>query len=175
MTLNDDPLPQESMPSIAQPRSAASITPRSILARFVQPFQPKPRNLTDFHIQTEEPYRQYGPGDLVKGSVLVTVHTPIRITHIVLSLHGFVKVYRGANPCGDRPPRDAGALSPGRGTRGPAFVRNGLATIFEDEAILCAEGRLVPNTYAFAFALQFPSQRMPTSIDVSELRLLIHD
>jgi hypothetical protein len=151
------------------PQHAAQPTPssRSILSRIALPFRPKPRHISDFHVETDEPFRHHAPGDVVKGSVFLSVLRPVRVTHIVLSLHGFVKVFKSAHGRGDALAGEGSTWGPGRGTRGADYLGNGLASIFEDEIVLCGEGRLTVNTYAFRFELRFPASGIPSSIDVS--------
>ena len=146
--------------------STSPSTPRSIISRLTSPFTSKTRNVSDFHIQTDEPHRQYTPGDVVKGSVFLTVHKPVRITHIVVCLHGYVRVYRNAIAPGEGISRESGFLGVGRGRRGTEYFGNGFASLFEDELVLCGEGRLNIGIYVFKFALRFPSVGIPTSIDV---------
>lgn len=155
------------MMTTSLPSQSAS-SPRSVISRIASPFKAKARNISDFHIEPDEPFRpHYAPGETIKGSVFLTVCKPFRITHLVLSLHGFVKVYKSGHAPKDGKSREAGFLGPGRGTRGPEYMGKGFASIFEDEVVLCGEGRLIANTYAFKFELQFPSSRIPSSIRVS--------
>lgn len=140
---------------------------RSFLSKFTSPFAPRARNLSDFHIRTDEPHRHYGPGDVVKGSVRLTVAKPLRVTHVVICLYGYVKVFKSPSSPRDAIPKDGGFQWPGRGTRGSEYFGNGFASLFEDEVILCGEGRLSPGTYEFRFELELPSKGMPSSIDVS--------
>ena len=149
--------------------TSPSLSPkaRSLLSRFTSPFAPRPRSHSDFHIRTDEPHRQYAPGDVVKGSVCLTVAKPIRITHVVICLYGYVKVFKSPSSSWDAVPRDGGFQGPGRGRRGSEYFGNGFASLFEDEVILCGEGRLVPGDYEFRFELELPSKGMPSSIDVS--------
>ncbi|THC88705.1 hypothetical protein EYZ11_011851 [Aspergillus tanneri] len=51
-------------------------------------------NLADLNIQPLEPYRQYYPGDIVKGLVVLTVVKPVRITHLTVALHSFVRIFK---------------------------------------------------------------------------------
>ena len=150
-------------------------TPRSIISRIASPFTTRARNIRstfDFDIETDEPYRQYFPGDVVKGSVCLTVHKPIRISHLVICLHGFVKVFRNAIAPGDGISRDSAYLGTGRGKRGSEYFGNGFASIFEDEIVLCGDGKLNIGRYEFKFEIDLPLSGIPSSIDVSRFYML---
>ncbi|ROT37400.1 hypothetical protein SODALDRAFT_340699 [Sodiomyces alkalinus F11] len=133
---------------------------RSFLSRFALPNRNRTRHLADFHISPSEPHRQYSAGDKVYGSVIVTVVKPIRITHLTVSLHGYVRVSKGpavadrelANP----------VLS---GYPSTQYHGNGYASLFQDEQVLAGEGRLEAAKYQFRFELQFPGKGLPSSID----------
>lgn len=155
--------------------TSPSLSPkaRSLLSKFTSPFAPRARHLSDFHIRTNEPHRQYAPGDVVKGSVCLTVAKPLRVTHVVICLYGFVKVFKSPGSPRDAVPRDGGFQGPGRGTRGSEYFGNGFASLFEDEVILCGEGRLNSGTYEFRFELELPSKGMPSSIDVGTCLTLL--
>ena len=140
--------------------------PPSILAKVANPFASRKKTLTEFSIETEEPYRQYSPGDTVKGHVNIKVDKAINITHLVLCLHGFVKVFSSARVPGKNIPRDSALISPGFGKRGAEYFGNGFASLFEDEVALCGEGRLNAGKYKFNFELDLPSAGLPCSIDV---------
>lgn len=43
---------------------------------------------------------------------------------------------------------------------------NGFATLFEDEVVLCGDGRLKEGIYKFQFELQLPPHNLPSSITV---------
>ena len=102
--------------------------------------------------------------------MFLTVHRPLQITHIVVCLYGYVKVYRNGSLSGDNVYKEGAYLGTGRGKRGTEYFGNGFASIFEDELILCGDGRLLPGKYAFKYELEFPSQGLPSSIDVSVMR-----
>ena len=153
-----------------QPMTTAADSPRtshSLINRITSPFKSKTRNVSDFHIQTAEPHRQYAPGDIVKGSVFLTIHKPVRVTHIVVCLHGYVKVYKNAIAPGDGTARDGGFSRTGPGKRGTEYLGNGFISLFEDEVVLCGDGRLGIGLYTFRFELEFPPSGLPSSIDVS--------
>ena len=165
--------PSSGPPNMTRTANTAPTSPslspkaRSLLSKFTSPFAPRARNLSDYHIRTDEPHRQYAPGDVVKGSVCLTLAKPLRVTHVVICLYGYVKVFKSPGSPRDFNPRDGGFHGPGRGTRGSEYFGNGFASLFEDEVILCGEGRLSPGSYKFRFELELPSKGLPSSIDVS--------
>ena len=128
------------------------------------------RNLVEYYIKTNEPHRKYAPGNRVKGAVIVTVTRPLRITHLVVSLHGFVKVFNNAKQPGESVYPD-GVLLGGRiGKRGSEYFGNGFASLFENEIILCGEGRLEVGKFEFQFDLEIPPRGLPSSISVCTQR-----
>lgn len=140
-------------------------TGRSLFSRLALPLRSRARNLVDFHIQPHEPHRQYSPGDLVKGLVVLTIGKPIRITHLTVALNGYIRVYKSPNGVTDG---SADAVSlPAGNTRKTQYLGQGHASLFQDEQILCGEGRLETGIYEFEFELEFPKKGLPTSIDVS--------
>jgi hypothetical protein len=140
----------------------------SLLSKFRAPFGHRNRSIADYYIEPDDPWRSYFPGDVVKGTVALTVVRPVRITHLVVCLHGYVKVFKNTVPSGETDP-DLGFLGPGRGRRGPEYLGNGLATLFEDEVVLCGDGRLKEGIYKFRFEMCFPPYALPSSISVREL------
>jgi hypothetical protein len=46
---------------------------------------------------------------------------------------------------------------------------NGLATLFEDEVVLCGDGRLKEGIYKFRFEMGLPPYALPSSLNVSLL------
>ncbi|KAF9890856.1 ph-response sensor protein [Aspergillus nanangensis] len=121
------------------------------------------RNINDFYIEPDDPWRSYFPGDVIKGTVVLTLSRPLRITHLVVCLHGYVKVFKNTVPSGEVAP-EMGFLGPGRGRRGAEYLGNGLATLFEDEVVLCGDGRLKEGIYKFRFEMSFPPYALPSSI-----------
>lgn len=96
----------------------------------------------------------------------MTVTKPLRITHLAVSLHGFVKVFNNAKQPGESVYPD-GVLLGGRiGKRGSEYFGNGFASLFENEIILCGEGRLEAGKFEFEFDLEIPSRGLPSSISV---------
>jgi hypothetical protein len=97
--------------------------------------------------------------------VILTVVKPVRITHLVVCLHAYVKVFKNTVTPGEAGP-EIGFLGPGRGRRGGEYLGNGFATLFEDELVLCGEGRLKEGIYKFQFELELPPYNLPSSINV---------
>ncbi|KAM0332232.1 hypothetical protein ACHAQA_002508 [Verticillium albo-atrum] len=134
---------------------------RSFFSRFSLPIRTRTRHLADFHVRPNEPHRQYNAGDNVRGSVVLTIVKPVRITHLTVALHGYVRVFKGpaiaerelANPI----------LTSGRSSA--QYHGNGYASLFQDEQVLAGEGRLEAAKYEFQFDLQFPEKGLPSSID----------
>lgn len=139
---------------------------QSVFSRFATPFTARKRNVAEYYIRPKEPHRQYSPGDKVDGTVVLTVTKPLRISHLVVCLHGYVKVYNSARPPGQSVSRDGGRLGGGIGKRGSTYFGDGFASLFENEIALCGEGRLEPGSFEFQFSLEFPSKGIPSSISV---------
>ena len=126
-----------------------------MLDRFL-PLRTVGRTLDDFHIKPDEPHRTYSAGDHVHGAVVLVITKPIRITHLTVALHGFVRVFKSPSGVSDQPPTP--------GTPPPA---RGYATLFRDELALSQGGRLDAGRYEFKFDLIFPDDvALPSSIDV---------
>ena len=142
---------------------------QSLLAKFKASYIPKKRNLSEYYIEPTEPYRQYSPGDAVKGAVVVNVIRPFRITHLTICLHGFIKVFQNAKIPGESISHEGRRPDTGKGTgkRGSEYFGNGFASLFENEIAICGEGRLDIGKYVFHFELDLPSNGLPSSIDVS--------
>jgi hypothetical protein len=168
---------RHSLESAAPPVAGASTTPTSsngpgdtntngsILSKFTSRFGKHNRSISEFYIEPDDPWRTYSSGDLVKGTLVLTVTKPLRITHLVICLHGYVKVFKNAVAPGESA-EDSGYLGPGRGRRGGEYLGNGFASLFEDEVVLCGDGRLKEGVYKFRFELCFPSHTLPSSIHV---------
>lgn len=151
-----NPVPTQSSSPLGRGRS-------SFLSKFRSQLGQRNRGVTDYYIEPDDPWRSYFPGDVIKGTVVLTVVRPVRITHLVVSLLGIVKVFKNNVPAGETPP-DIGPLGPGRGRRGAEYLGNGVATLFEDEVVLCGEGRLKEGIYKFRFEMSFPPYALPSSI-----------
>ena len=144
-------------------------TRSSFLAKCTAPFVAKHRSQVEQEIRLDDPFRQYAPGDNVKGAIYLTFAKPMRITHLAVCLHGFVKVFNRAKLPGEEISYDENLLSlesgSGSGRRGTEYFGNGYARLFEDEEVLCGEGR-VSGQYEFRFEMCLPPKNMPSSIDV---------
>jgi hypothetical protein len=102
----------------------------------------------------------------VKGLVVLTVVKPIRVTHLTVALHGFVRVFRSASGRSSGHDHDSLLTTSSNGGKSQS-PGNGQASLFQDEITLCGEGRLEIGVYEFEFELEFPNKNLPTSIDVS--------
>lgn len=101
----------------------------------------------------------------MKGLVVLTVVKPIRVTHLTVALHGFVRVFKSPNVRSGGNDHDS-LLFPASNSGKSQSSGNGQASLFQDEVTLCGEGRLEIGVYEFEFELEFPSKGLPTSIDV---------
>jgi len=148
--------------------SATSSTRPGFLSRFSLPLslplRNRNRNVTDFHIRAEEPHRRYSAGDNVRGAVVIVIVKPIRITHLTVSLHGYVRVLK--DPTSVAKAQGTIVLPQNGDAARPRYHGNGLASLFQDEQVLSGEGRLEPGRYEFGFDLLFPDKGLPSSIDV---------
>lgn len=95
--------------------------------------------------------------------VLVVVK-PLRLTHLVVALHGYVRVVSTSAAVAKVP---VALPQPGGSSDRPRYHGNGFASLFQDEQVLSGEGRLEPGKYEFGFDLVFPDKGLPSSIDVS--------
>lgn len=136
----------------------------SILSRFNGPFVP--RNVSEYSIELDEPYRTFAPGDHIRGHVTLNVERPVRITHLTICLHGVVKVLKNGRIPGESTNRWRSYLASGQGKWGEAYFGNGLAALFKDEIVLAGDGCLTASSYRFNFDLELPAERLPSSIDV---------
>ena len=152
--------------------SPRSLRQSSIISRLVSPFASKQHSHIKHDIELQEPFRHYSPGDTVKGAVHLRVGKPVRATHLVVRLHGFVKVVSHSRLPGELVPYDEHLLNSSKGRRGREYFGNGFARLFEDEVVLCGDGRLLGH-YVFRFELDLPRTGIPSSIDVSRLSRLI--
>lgn len=98
----------------------------------------------------------------MKGAVHLAVVKPIRVTHLTVALRGFVRVYKNPNATSEPVPDSAS-----EGVSQFRFLGNGYASLFRDEQVLCADGRLEAGKYEFNFELLFPEDGLPSSIEVS--------
>ncbi|KAI9652094.1 MAG: ph-response sensor protein [Alyxoria varia] len=139
---------------------------RTIADRLTSLFNSKGGNIGDYYIELDEPLKHYGPGDTVKGKVVVNVARPLGITHVVVCLFGYVEVFKNHKPRFNPRTNNPRAAS-GRGKRWVTeYYGDGFATLFEDESIICGEGRLNPKLYHFNFEIDFPTNMtLPSSIE----------
>ncbi|GAW26782.1 putative arrestin domain-containing protein [Rosellinia necatrix] len=135
----------------------------SFFSRLAAPLRSRARNLADFHIRLKEPHRQYSAGDHVQGFVILSVVKPIRVTHLTVSLHGYVRAFKNASAAAQLAAVNPAVVSHG-GPNG-RYHGNGHASLFQDEMVLCGEGRLQASRWEFEFNLQFPDLELPSSID----------
>src|SRR5438045_5806302 len=119
----------QSMTPQTSPSLNALSTRRSLLSRLTSPLRSRTRNLADFDIRPFQPYRQYSPGDSVKGIVVLTVIKPIKITHLTVALHGFARVFKTPNREGDVPL----LIPPGSNSRKSQYFGNGHVSLFQHE------------------------------------------
>ncbi|GAW14434.1 hypothetical protein ANO14919_038360 [Xylariales sp. No.14919] len=138
----------------------------SFFSRLAAPLRSRSRsrNIADFHIRLKEPHRQYSAGDHVQGYVILSVVKPVRITHLTVTLHGYVRAFKSASAASQ-----VAAVNPAiipHGGRNGRYHGNGHASLFQDEIALCGEGRLQASRWEFEFDLQFPDDlELPSSID----------
>ena len=143
-----------------------AITPsRSIFSRLTGPLAKRSRNIAEFIIQPDHPYKVYGPGDLVKGQVVLNAAKGFEVTHVVIFLHGYAKVYKNSVVPGEAVVAN-GIPDVRGGNHGVEYRGNGLVSLFQDEVALCGNGFLKKGIYKFGFELQFPTKSLPSSIDV---------
>lgn len=137
---------------------------RSFFSRFALPIRSRSsRNLVDFHIRPAEPHRKYNAGDSVTGAVILALVKPIRVTHLTVALRGIVRVFKSPNAANEPfvTPEIASDVVQFK------FLGNGYASLFQDEQVLCADGKLEAGKYEFNFELMFPEHELPSSIEVS--------
>ena len=133
--------------------------------RILNIFNAKPRNIPEFEVRLNDPHKQYFPGDIVPGHVFLRVTKPTRVTHIIVRLHGYAQVYKNPGSPGDGYKTHASYLTTHRGSRSGEYFGNGFASLFEDEQVLCGDGRLAEGPYQFDFELEFPDRDLPSSIE----------
>lgn len=101
------------------------------------------------------------------GCVNLKVVQPIRVTHVVVCLHGFVQVYKNpGSPPADSYRTNGSHVGTGKGSKSGEYYGNGFASLFEDEVVLCGDGKLGEGVYQFRFDLLFPDRDLPSSISV---------
>jgi hypothetical protein len=127
------------------------------------------RAIADFHIRPDEPFRKYAPGDFVRGSVVLAVVKPLRITHLVVALYGSVRVFRTAAESDRARAKAVPAQAPTGLASAAVYHEAGQASLFQDEQVLAGDGRLEPQRYEFQFNLKFPRGPLPSSVVVGVL------
>ena len=137
---------------------------RSILSRFSNPLSKHARNMFEVSIEPEDPFKVYSPGEAVKGNVVLTVLKGFEITHLVLALQGYARVYKHQIAPGEGLPVSDSLIN-GKGSKGFEYHGNGLASLFQEEQPLCGNGFLKKAVYKFAFQLKFPTKSMPSTVD----------
>ncbi|KAK3047204.1 ph-response sensor protein [Extremus antarcticus] len=156
------------MTSTPDRSNAAQSTPspgRRLFNRITSPFGNKARNIPEFEIRADDPHKQYGPGEILPGNVRLRVTKPTRVTHIVARLHGYVQVFKNPGSPGESYRANPAYLTTHRGSKSGEYFGNGFASLFEDEVVLCGDGRLADGTYQFNFELEFPDRDLPSSIE----------
>lgn len=154
------PIPMDTLFSHQQsdvPRS------KSILSRFSNPLSKHARTMFEVGIEVEDPFRVYSSGETVKGHIVLTVTKGFDITHLVVSLHGFAKVFKHQANSNEGLSTSDFVVN-GKGSRGFEYYGNGLASLFQEEQILCGSGFLKKQVYKFAFELSFPTKSMPSTL-----------
>ncbi|KAI1436722.1 hypothetical protein GGR50DRAFT_186535 [Xylaria sp. CBS 124048] len=147
----------------SSPPSDKSPSKPSLFSRLTAPLRPRTRHLPDFHVRLKEPHRQYSAGDHVQGHVILSVVKPIRVTHLTVALHGYVRAFKNASAAAQPPTVNPAVIS--SEDRHGRYLGNGHASLFQDEVVLCGEGRLTASRWEFEFDLQFPDLELPSSID----------
>lgn len=145
-------------PNPAVPRS------KSLLSRFSNPLANHAGKMFDVSVEPEDQFKVYSPGESVRGHVVLTVSKGFDITHLVVALHGYAKVYKHQIAPGEKVPVQESILN-SKGSKGFEYHGNGLASLFQEEQILCGNGFLKKQVYKFAFELQFPARSMPSTIE----------
>jgi len=145
---------------------------RSLLSRFASPLAKRNRNITEFCVEPDHPWKSYGPGDIVRGHIVLTAAKGFDITHLVVCLHGFAKVYKNQVYPSDGPLFNENLDLRG-GSQDVEYRGNGLVSLFQDEAVLCRDGFLKKGIYKFGFELVFPTKNLPSSIYVCQTPLLV--
>ncbi|OQO07550.1 hypothetical protein B0A48_07247 [Cryoendolithus antarcticus] len=155
------------MPAVSEraPSTLSASPGRRILNRITSPFSNKARAIAEFAIEPKHPHKQYLPGDSVEGSVCLRVGRPVRVTHIVVALRGYAQVYRNPGSPGESHRGATTSTGATGGKKSGEYFGNGFATLFEDEIVLCGDGRLAEGTYQFDYELEFPDSDLPSSID----------
>lgn len=115
--------------------------------------------MSEFYIRLNEPHREYAPGDLVKGSVVLTTEKDLKVTHLVVNLVGRVDLYGLVtyNLSGKKKTVNY---------TGPVEFEGGVI-LCRDQQVLCGEGRLEAGVYEFGFVMELTGKGLPSSLNVS--------
>lgn len=154
-------MPLESL--LVNPNPAVTRS-KSILARLSNPLAKRSTKIFDFEIEPEHPHKTYRPGDSVKGTIVLSVFKGFDITHLAISLHGYARVFKHQCTPGEAKTAPE-VLINGRGSHGFEYLGNGLASLFQDEQVLCGSGFLKKQVYKFGFELQFPDYSLPSTLE----------
>jgi len=149
-------------PSKASKRKAPSLfaklsTQLSALNKLRPPRSTR-KVISEYYIRLNEPHREYSPGDLVKGSVILTTEKDLRVTHLVVNLVGRVDLFGVAtyNLSGKKKTVNY---------TGPLEFEGGII-LCRDQQVLCGEGRLDAGVYEFGFVMELTGKGLPSSLDV---------
>lgn len=139
---------------------------RNFANRFGSLFASKPSHVNDYYIQLDDHARVYGAGDTLSGTFVLDVARPLGVTHIVISLFGYLEVFKTHARSRTDHRDSVSRVASGKGKRWVSeYYGDGFASLFEDEVVLCGQGRLDPKLYHFRFELDFPRNlRLPSSI-----------
>ncbi|KAG5985141.1 hypothetical protein E4U55_001110 [Claviceps digitariae] len=166
----DEPAAAAASAAAASVKSSSAVATRpSLLSRLSLPLQlqlplrSRNRSLADFHIRCDEPHKKYTAGDSVRGAVVLAVIKPLRITHLVVALHGYVRVLK--EPTSVSKAQNVTILPPPGSSCRPQYQGSGVTSLFQDEQVLSGEGRIECGKYEFGFDLVFPDKWLPSSID----------
>lgn len=141
---------------------------RRILHRIASPFGQKTRSISEFAVKAHDPHKQHSPGETVKGAVIVKVVKPLRVTHVSVCLHGFVQVHKTPGSPAESVRGYSSRIGKTAGKKSGQYFGNGFASLFEDETVVCGDGRLAEGLYQFEFEVTFPKDiDLPSSIEVS--------
>ena len=137
---------------------------KSILAKISSPFAKRSTKTFDFDIDLEHPHKTFRPGEVVKGSISLSVFKGFEITHLTVALHGWARVFK--HQCTAAEVKAVpDQLVNGQGSHGFEYHGNGIASLFQDEQALCGTGFLKKQVYKFGFELQFPACSLPGTLE----------
>lgn len=155
-------MPLESL--LVKPNPAVTRS-KSILARLSSPLTKRSAKIFDFEIEPEHPHKTYRPGDIVRGSIALSVFKGFDITHLAITLQGYARVFKHQCTPGEAKSTPETLIN-GKGSHDFEYLGNGLASLFQDEQILCGSGFLKKQVYKFGFELQFPQYSLPSTLEV---------